>query len=156
MAADSIARQKVAAWPGVRAFLACGWCLFQGTEAEGRNATRFFGYANPEPQPLLQYPASYVGAAHLQMTDAEQRARSAAVDLHRINPNVAGAVPPRYAGCNGTSVLVKDLDYVDYNDLFILPLYHAGQPAFDCKTSALVPENTGQSNAGHWSFCLHI
>lgn len=127
VAADSIARQKVAEWPGVRAYLACGWCLFEGSSPQGSSATRFFGYASPAPQSLLQFPDSLVGAEHLQLSDQAQRERSAAVDMYHQDRLHPAAVAPKYAGCNGTSVLVKGLDYVDYNDLFMLPIYHAGE-----------------------------
>ena len=38
VAADSIARQKLSGWPGQAAYVACGWCKFQG-QKEG--AMRF-------------------------------------------------------------------------------------------------------------------
>ena len=100
--------------------------MFQGTQYEGTNAMRFAGYADPSPQSLLQLGSKKVGDAQLQLTDAEHRARAEAVDMHHQDPEAPGAVHPRVAGCSGTSPLAHPLSYADYNNLFMLPIYHTG------------------------------
>ncbi len=125
VAADSIARQKLAAWPGVAAYLACGFCFFQGQKFDGSPAMRFAGYSQPAPQAILQLGDRRVGDAELQLSDQDQRDRAAMVDEYHAG--TGHGVEPRLAGCNGSSILVQPLAYVSYNDLFQLPLYHAGK-----------------------------
>lgn len=119
VAADSPARQKLAAWPGVAAYLACGWCLFQGHKLEGSTATRFAGYSQDSEQGLLGNAPCKVGDASVQLSNSQQKARARAVE--------AGQILPRFAGCNGYSILAKALSYVSYGNLWLLPLYHAGK-----------------------------
>ena len=37
MHADSICRQKLARWPGMNAYLACGWCVLRSTRCPTYN-----------------------------------------------------------------------------------------------------------------------
>jgi hypothetical protein len=54
--ADTPARVKAANWMGVGAYLACGWCLFEGTPVpnpRGKGTTNYYpGYAKASPQTL--------------------------------------------------------------------------------------------------------
>ena len=133
VAADSIARQKLAAWPGVAAYLACGFCLFQGQKFDGSPAMRFAGYSQPAPQVILQLGDRRVGDAELQLSDQDQRDRAAMVDEYHAG--TGHGCEPRLAGCNGSSILVQPLAYVSYNDLFQLPLYHAASRRATVKLS---------------------
>ncbi|DBA87963.1 TPA: hypothetical protein ACH3X1_004948 [Trebouxia sp. C0004] len=54
VSADSPARQKMAMWPPVAAYFACGWCLFEGFQREDDGATRFGGYADAAEQIFLE------------------------------------------------------------------------------------------------------
>ena len=128
VAADSPARQKLAAWPGVMAYLACGWCVYQGQLLPGSTAMRFAGYAQPAPQTLHGHPDLLIGDAHVQLSDGAQRQRAELVEEFKRDGPQHG-VSPKLAGCNGRSVLVHDLDYVSYSDVFILPIFHAGGPS---------------------------
>ena len=139
-AADSPARHKLAAWPAVKAYLACGWCVFQGHILPGSNAMRFAGYAHESEQNLLGHPALRVGDARVQLTDALQRERAELVDQHHQEGPDCG-LPPKYAGCNGLSVLAQPLTYASYNDLFILPIFHAG--VLRLRSSAILLPHAG-------------
>ena len=63
----------------------------------------------------------------MQLSDADQRQRAELVEKFKRDGPQPG-VSPKLAGCNGRSVLVHDLDYVSYSDVFILPIFHAGGP----------------------------
>jgi len=129
VSADSPARQKLAAWPGVAAYLACGWCRFQGHKLEDSTATRFAGYSKPSEQDLLGNPPCRVGDPAVQVTDGQQRAIALAVER--------GEIPPKFAGCLGYSILARALDYIKYGDLWTLPLYHAGRRSSECRPNTL-------------------
>ena len=59
-----------------------------------------------------------VGDAAIVLSSRKQRKRAAKVDQREC-----GA---KQAGCHGTSLFVKALSYVDYNNLFLVPVAHAG------------------------------
>ena len=134
VAADSIARQKLAEWPGHAAFIPCGWCVFQGHHAAGSTAMRFGGYDSPAPQPLLGLGNRLVGDVALLVSDADQRQRAELVDQYNqrqqqprgAQHDTAAGLSPQIAGCNGRSPIAHPLAYVSYNDLFMLPIYHTG------------------------------
>ena len=119
VAADSLARQKMALWPGVRAFLACGWCSFEGFSVEGDSATHFNGYAEPAEQVILGLGTCKVGDPQIQISDALHHRRARAVE--------AGEALPQTSGCNRYSEFPKVLSYVTYSDVWELPIYHAGE-----------------------------
>jgi hypothetical protein len=119
VAADSPARQKLAAWPGVAAYLPCGWCLFQGHRLEGSTAMRFAGYSQDSEQDLLGRAACKVGDPSVQLSNSQQKARARAVE--------AGQITPKFAGCNGYSTIAKAVSYISYGDLWLVPIYHAGK-----------------------------
>lgn len=118
----------MANWPPAAAYLACGWCTFEGfkREVEGSNAsgpTRFDGYAKPAPQAILGSSCK-VGDAVLQLSDNAHSVRALLVE--------DGSATKQAAGCNGYSEFVRWLDYVSYNNVWELPIYHAGQHHLDC------------------------
>jgi len=88
---DSPARQKMACWLGVAAYLACGWCLFHAerlASASGKEHVYPKGYRRPVEQPHLTpqgEPAQAAAGARLrvkvgdqllQLTDTQQRQRA--------------------------------------------------------------------------------
>ena len=58
---------KMALWPAVQAFLACGWCLLGGFVVKGVQGTQFSGYAEPAEQVWLGLGPCKVGDAKLQV-----------------------------------------------------------------------------------------
>lgn len=120
ISADSPARQKMAMWPAVAAYIACGWCLFEGCKIDGEAAaTRFKGYAEPAEQVLLGGSPCKVGAARLQVSDFLHHQRARSVE--------DGSSAAQKSGCNGYSVFPEMLSYVSYSDVWELPIYHAGE-----------------------------
>ena len=119
VAADSPARQKLASWPGVAAYVPCGWCLFQGEKLPGSKATRLRGYSQPVQHTLaLGGSAYHVRNPAIQVSDQLQHGRAAAVEC--------GDISARIGGCKGYSEIPRRLRYVSYNDLWRLPIAHAG------------------------------
>ena len=104
ISADSPARQKMAMWPAVAAYIACGWCLFEGCKIDGEAAaTRFKGYAEPAEQVLLGGSPCKVGAARLQVSDFLHHQRARSVE--------DGSSAAQKSGCNGYSVFPEMLSY---------------------------------------------
>ena len=119
VAADRPARQKLALWPGVAAYIPCGWCLFQGEKLPGSRATRLRGYNQPVQHTLALDGAAYsVGDTAIQVSDEQQHSRAAAVEEEQVSAHTAG--------CKGYSEFPKRLPYVSYNDLWRLPIALAG------------------------------
>ena len=77
------------------------------------------GFAEPAEQHILELPPCKVGDARLQISDSMQHARAKLVEVGQAQPTVAG--------CTGYSVFRQTLDYVSYNNLFDLPIFHAGE-----------------------------
>ena len=116
---DAPVRQKTACFPGHAAFLACGFCLFQGTKLPGSRATRFLGYkwgAQQTILPHLRNKRLKVGASELQLTDNLMHQRGKLVDQR---PELAET-----AGCTGLSLIPATLSYVSYSNVFVLPFAH--------------------------------
>ena len=112
VAADSPARQKLALWPGVAAYIPCGWCVFQGEKLPGSSATRLRGYSQPVEHTLALNGAAYsVGDPAIQVSDELQHSRAAGVENGQLSAKIVGC---------------KRLRYVSYNDLWRLPIAHAG------------------------------
>ena len=132
--ADSPARQKLANWPGVQAYIACGWCAFEGFKREGDKATRFAGYAEPAEQTILDQPACKVGDSRLQLSDAHHHARGLSVEQGEADPSVAG--------CTGYSVFPQTLSYISYNDFWELPIFHAGEQSVLCVIKQMAIQTT--------------
>ena len=132
--ADSPARQKLANWPGVSAYVACGWCVFEGFKREGEKATHFAGYAEPAEQVILDLPACKVGDSRLQLSDAHHHARGLLVEQGKAEPSVAG--------CTGYSVFPQTLSYISYNDFWELPIFHAGEQPVICAMNQVALHST--------------
>ena len=92
ISADSQARIKMAMWLPVSAYLACGWCLFEGFKRErsdsgsGSRGTYFGGCAEPAEQHMLHLPPCKVGDAGLQISDSMQHARAKLVEAGQTQP----------------------------------------------------------------------
>ena len=113
----------MALWPAVAAYLAYGWCLFEGFKLQGDSAaTRFKAYAEPAKQSILELDPCKVGDAKLQVSDSLHHSRARAVE--------DGTMQARLCGCNGYSVFPQMLSYVSYSDVWELPIYPAGMPLF--------------------------
>ena len=115
---DGPARFKLAKWPGVAAYLACGWCKFQGQKFAGSAATRFLGYDKPVQHDISGGGAWHkVGDKELLVSDALHHARARLAEEQELLPSVAG--------CTGYSPIPRTLDYVSYSDIWILGLCHS-------------------------------
>jgi hypothetical protein len=130
---DSPAIKKLAKWLSHAAYLGCGYCLLRGTVPAGGHGMYFAGYAQPTchgtlcPNELKYYGAQntlsdtkqgYCGDEDIVLSHVAQLARAIVVD--------GGGHLPTDQGCHGTSPFVEALDYVDYNNLFVVPIAHAG------------------------------
>ena len=66
--ADTVERIKVAEWLAVAAYLACGYCIFQGVRCSG--GTYFKGYQAPVVQDMLHGGTPmFARDKRLQLTD---------------------------------------------------------------------------------------
>ena len=70
VAADSVARQKLSGCTGHAAFLACGWCLFQGQRELGTMG--FKGYEQPVKHDMVVEGHFKVGEPLLKLTRTAQ------------------------------------------------------------------------------------
>ncbi|DBB03152.1 TPA: hypothetical protein ACH3X1_013321 [Trebouxia sp. C0004] len=118
VSADSPARQKMAMWPPVAAYLASGWCLFEGFKREDDGTTHFGGYAEAAEQIFLELGLCKVGDAKLQLSDNMQHQRAKLVEDAKASA--------QKSGCMGYSEFPRILSYVSYSDVWELPIYHAG------------------------------
>ncbi|DBB00762.1 TPA: hypothetical protein ACH3X1_000694 [Trebouxia sp. C0004] len=119
VSADSPARQKMAMWPPVAAYLACGWCLFEGFKREDDGTTHFGGDAEAAEQIFLELGLCKVGDAKLQLSDNMQHQRAKLVEDAKASA--------QKSGCMGYSEFPRILSYVSYSDVWELPIYHAGK-----------------------------
>ena len=129
---DSPATKKLAHWLSHAAYLGCGYCLLRGRVPDGGSGMYFGGYAADtsygafKPNEVKHYGAHSeyaVGMARCgddvaALTHQQQCARAKAVDQNKVLPTDVGS--------HGTSPFVRGLDYVDYNNLFVVPIAHAG------------------------------
>jgi hypothetical protein len=129
---DSPAIKKLAHWLSHAAYLGCGYCTLRGTVGEGGKGMYFPGYVNGtsfgvfRPQEVQRYGAhsefrqgvAEPGAEEVILSHKQQCDRAQAVDTQQALPTDLG--------CHGTSPFVKQLEYVDYNNLFVVPIAHAG------------------------------
>lgn len=143
--ADSPARQKVAEWPGQGAYLACGFCDWEGqptvtTNANGRQNTTIYykGYEKRQKQNVRCEAVCSVGIVRhgshclhscrfagaemlmsdrrLQITDEQHMSRARAV--------AAGTADPKVEGRNGLSCVPDIVEYVSYSNVWVLPVAH--------------------------------
>ena len=130
-AGDTPALKKVQAWNGHGAEFGCGWCTLRTSSGPGKSGRYYYGYAEPARYGLAlqcseagvwsngEGALGFCGHDALMLTDAEQRARASAMD--------SLARPQNYSvfGCHETSQLVRHLHYVDYNNVWLVPIAHA-------------------------------
>lgn len=142
---DSPMRQKFAMWPGQAAFLACGYCMFQGGHPAGAtgpgHGMYFRGYDIPVAQTMLfDSEPMLVGDPRLQLDHDRHMERAysmhgfavgAVNEVHKeaaVAPahlHALAKAQAKYHGCKGISVIPKALSYVDYKTFWVLPLAHA-------------------------------
>lgn len=130
---DSPAIKKLAYWLSHAAYLGCGYCVLRGSVGPAGNGMYFPGYVKRtsygafRPRELQRYGAhdenfrpgvAKAGAPVAALSHQQQCDRAEAVDTQQALPNDVG--------CHGTSPFVKQLEYVDYNNLFVVPIAHAG------------------------------
>ena len=119
---DSPGIKKLALWLGHAAYLGCGYCLLKGTYLQ--RAMRYLGYAKKTHSALQdQHDPSkclevYCGDARVLLDEEKQRARDDLV--------ASGKLTAEQAGTHGMSCIVEALPYVDYQQLFLAPIAHAG------------------------------
>jgi hypothetical protein len=126
--ADAPAKCKLSKWPGSGAYLACGCCLMQGVlggersdELRGMTSKVYFrGYKDAIKQTLnekLRGQMLKVGDANLKLTHEDHVARAECVDSRETTT--------KEEDCNGLSPIIEFIPYVDYNNIWIVPLGHA-------------------------------
>jgi hypothetical protein len=133
---DTPADRKLALWLGHAAYLGCGYCLLRGTY---QNGMYFLGYSQPteygrfkpderkggDAPPDAAAPTAFCSDPVTHLPHAKQLARGLFID--RLQGTAAAkAETCSDLGCHGTSPIVSALWYVDYNNLFIVPIAHAG------------------------------
>lgn len=143
---DSPGIKKMAGWLSHCAYLGCGFCWLRGTHD---GAMRFLGYDKPTCYGLFQKnelgtlkaqhehaPTAFCGDAVTHLSADMQRARANLVEGKRTEASVPEGdtqqeppPSPRDAsdmGCLGCSPFLRELEYCDYNNLFVVPIAHAG------------------------------
>jgi hypothetical protein len=122
--ADSPARSKFSLWNSANAYIACGWCLFEGTPekttaGDKTHSTIYYrGYWKGVPQPIhFGGKCKKVGDRDLSLTDEAQMSRARRVE--------EGIGDKKTEGCRGVSIIPSTLGYVSYNDIWLLPVAHA-------------------------------
>jgi hypothetical protein len=129
---DSPAIKKLAHWLSHAAYLGCGYCKSRGTVGEDGKGMYQLGYTEPNsygtfrPKEVEDYGAhsehaegvAMCGDEAVMLSHQDQLDRAAAVDQ--------GLMLPTEVGSHGTSPFVAKLGYVDYNNLFVVPVAHAG------------------------------
>lgn len=138
---DSPGIKKLAQWLSHAAYLGCGYCWLRGTKAGAGGGMYFKGYAEPTSYGHFE-PGEFeqLGAHHQQarkalcgdpcthLSSAMQQARANLVEGTTRDAEGQPVEPahPSDMGCSGTSAFAAHLDYVDYNNLFVVPIAHAG------------------------------
>ena len=124
---DTPALKKLQGWLAHNARIGCGWCWLRSVR-DG-NAQYWYGYADAvDAGRLTEQPTTALcGDASVRLTCQQQERRALEV--------VDGNAQPTEVGCHGISPLVGTarlqecnplgLPYVDYNDLWIVPIAHA-------------------------------
>jgi hypothetical protein len=124
---DTPMREKLALFLGHASPLGCGWCEFQGVWLNG--ATRFLGYSRLQRFELKTL-TNRCGEAHyawddvLTLSDSQHCARASVAEVNKAR-HKSDQVLPRFIGCHGYSIFRSMLPYIDYANLFVLPLWHA-------------------------------
>ncbi len=128
-------------WSSVyKAYLACGWCMFEGYKREGANSTHFDGYAKAAEQAMMGLECKHfdgyakaaeqammgleckVGDDKLQLSDSAQHKRARLVEGFSIQTSCRLQwllrAPPL--------AVLRQLQR-----LWELPVYHTGQCEID-------------------------
>lgn len=129
---DSPAIKELSHWLSHAAYLGCGYCLLRGSGGEGGKGMYFPGYLNGTSYGAFRPGEREKCGAHTDFRKGVARPGAEAVILsHEQQCQRADVVDARQAlptdvGCHGTSPFVEQLQYVDYNNLFVVPVAHAG------------------------------
>ena len=129
-AGDTPALKKVQAWNGIGGLFGCGWCTIRSEPGPGNKGRYYYGYSEVAHYGLALQCVDglwsngvgehgYCGHEDLILSDAEQRARAAAMDT------IARPQDFSVFGCHETSPLVKHLSYVHYCNVWLVPIAHA-------------------------------
>ncbi|GLI64632.1 hypothetical protein VaNZ11_007950 [Volvox africanus] len=124
--ADTPANRKLSLWNSHTSATGCGHCLLKGVSGEG-GGMYFPGYAvdadvncifdgvipDMENAPL----SARCGDPRI-MVSHEMHLKRAALAMK--DPQWTGIV-----GCKGLSPIIRELDYCNYNDVFVVPVAHA-------------------------------
>ena len=153
---DSPGIKKIAKWLSHSAYLGCVYCLLRGTHSGGMY---FLGYAGPtHAGSFAANEVSDVGAhsqdgtgalalcgdAAAALSHQQQVARALLVE-GRVQGVEQGSIKPRDVGSNGLSPVVAALQYVDYNNIFLVPIAHAGLCGVDFWYHVLATPSRGQA-----------
>ncbi|KAK9918436.1 hypothetical protein WJX75_004081 [Coccomyxa subellipsoidea] len=122
--ADTPAQRKLSKWMGHSAYLGCGHCMILGTWDHGMY---FQGYTEPRAAGAFHrlfnldiggsIGKAYCGTERIKVSHAKQWERAVRME----QPGTAA----RDVGCHGISPVLKYLDYVDYNNIWVIPMSHA-------------------------------
>ena len=127
--ADTPARTKAGGFMGsAAAFLACQFCWFSGNKfPECGGATLFRGYATPQTMRcgLLEGEQLQIGVNDADRCISHEEQVSRAELMEEDNGKPESELLPAKFGCHGWCPFLKQLPYLDYNDFFLLPWYHA-------------------------------
>jgi len=82
------------------------------------DAGEFIPITGPGPKSFKPGVRVYCGDARIKYTHAQQVLRGRRAE--------SGEVLPKHIGCFGRSIFVKELDYVDSNNIWVAPIAHAG------------------------------
>jgi hypothetical protein len=153
---DSPGIKKVAKWLSHSAYLGCGYCLLRGKHSsgmyfQGYHAPTCYGPLGPrevkdglvhvpartsedaegssQEQPATGYgKLGFCGDPDTHLTHGEHVARAVHVDRAVVERAAAGVDKDlnKRVGSHGVSPIIKALDYVDYNNVFLVPIAHAG------------------------------
>lgn len=137
---DSPGIKKLARWLSHAAYLGCGYCWLRGTYSGGMY---FKGYAEETsygyftPGEFAKHGAHHPGTQKAKcgdpvtlVTSDMQKARDNM--LEESNQAIAGGAigasvyDSSDLGTLGRSIFMRELKYCDYNNLFVVPIAHAG------------------------------
>ena len=128
---DSPGIKKVAKWLSHSAYLGCGYCMLRGTTGD-KGGMYFVGYLAPTSYGAFapgerqhagahsQHAAgtALCGAPETKLSHKKQRNRAKMVDKKKVDATNVGS--------HGLSCIVEELPYCHYNDVFVVPIAHAG------------------------------
>lgn len=126
---DTPANRKLSRWLSCTAANGCGYCALRATSGQElglKGGMYFLGYTEPtavnkwrnltnlfEPMP----ETALCGDPDIRITSEMQKARANFVSDY---PAASHDV-----GCHGWALFVRELPYLEYNDMWVLPVAHA-------------------------------